>query len=1493
MRTILYSFGGALLPALIACLGLTAGPSSASASVGLAPAAYDAELAPIARGFDGWLATALQAAGVTPVALPVAGEDGLAAAAAAGLELALVPRLGDRGGQVEVHLALYAPATGQVLDARMAQGALAFVGNTCSDALSALAPSLGIQPEAITAPGLSDLASTSQALAKLDDGRLYDAWRSVQGKLSPVAMSTRDAIGAQARRPGDSASERARVLAASGDVITAWGLVGSKATLSLRKQEPDVAVLLAAGEIQLARENPRQALRFLEIAATHAPDSLDVQISLARARLAQNDPAAARDVLLHAKSLDSQDTRALEMLMEIDAGQPRVVAAHKLEVASRLVAGLEADLARRHLEETPGLDPSTTAQAALQLGALEARLGRHDEALAAYNRAIQAGASGPAVLVGKGRSEHALGHDEAAEHTLRRAISLAPDDAPALVALGSILSESDRNAEAIPLLRKARVIQPADPQTHLSLARALRLNGEYDEAIEVLAAGGSLEDVQRLRELARSQTAAGDLEGADTTLLRAVRLVPNDADLREQRARVLDASGNTAEAEAERALATRVSGSVEDSETIDEELVRRVDFDAIASSFAQGHSEASRTSVAFLGLREPGGWMSWLRRLTRLREPSTTAVEQGLIEALAVRFGHVAPVSDLGALENHVDQLYDFEGRNSLSAELVSAVNSVIGSDGVFVSRLVSHPGDRRDLSCADGAFALETRLLLGSDAEYVGILASTDCIEAGLETYASWNIEAFVVYALLAIFVIFPVVRGWGTVVVRIQLPDKTKGFFSVHVTTKPDQVTRDVVDKKTGREKIRAKRRLDLLRRFSRHMVGRETRFKWIPARAGHYTITVGGPLLDARGEEVVGFFLEEQKAHVRRGGVTELDYDFRPQECAVEVKVAQNGEPAAEARVAVAGDPSSLRYARDGVAFLYVGKGEYTILVGTKDAAAEFRIFVDKLDAAVPLHVDLGECEVIFRNCPSAVEPYLQGDLDNAAAALERDGNSAAARVRAELFERQGRAGDAAVALESVGDLGQAAALRASDADHSGSAALYEQAGDHANAAAAHRAAGEWEEAARCYEEIYDYGNALECWRELGNEARELDLLEKLGEYQDAAEIARQMGDLDRAIQNLQQVDQRHPSYRQVCRVIAEIVSERGDHELAVAKFEEALGSDGLQSASVDALESFAAILERAGKHDEAISTYEVIQRRDVARTDLSTRIQELRAESQTAATQAVPETSAAPAESRYELLDEIGRGGMGVVYKARDKRLGRIVALKRLPDNLRDHPTAVLLFEREARAAAALNHQNIVTLFDAGEEGGAYFITMELLEGRALNEILASNQRISVRDTARLGLQIAAGMQYAHERRIVHRDIKTANLFFTNDQIVKIMDFGIAKSLEEVRRSTTVVGGTPYYMAPEQAKGEGVDHRADIYAFGVTLYQLVTGSLPFTEGDVAYLHTHEPPPDPREIQVDIPAAFAGLVLTMMAKLPDERPDDANAVAEALRSILSDLG
>jgi len=329
--------------------------------------------------------------------------------------------------------------------------------------------------------------------------------------------------------------------------------------------------------------------------------------------------------------------------------------------------------------------------------------------------------------------------------------------------------------------------------------------------------------------------------------------------------------------------------------------------------------------------------------------------------------------------------------------------------------------------------------------------------------------------------------------------------------------------------------------------------------------------------------------------------------------------------------------------------------------------------------------------------------------------------------------------------------------------------------------------------------------------------------------------------------------------------------------------AAGGAGIERTALNAMRSFEALCQVVrGFADPAGAPPEPL--REIA--DLET---------ETIATPVLPSTSSRRQAAQitqlgpYSIIKELGRGGMGVVYKAKDLRLNREVALKRLPENLRDHPKAIQLFLREAQACARLNHRNIVTIFDTDQDDNNFFITMELLQGYPLNVIRRKRGRIAVRDAARLGMQVAEGLHYAHTQGIVHRDIKTANLFFTTDKVVKIMDFGLAKMMEEVRRGTTVLGGTPYYMAPEQAQGGAVDQRADIYAFGVTLYELLTGSLPFPSGDVTYHHRHSAPPDPRTKVSGLPMALVELILSMMEKKPEDRCSSATEVRTRLKELL----
>jgi len=201
-------------------------------------------------------------------------------------------------------------------------------------------------------------------------------------------------------------------------------------------------------------------------------------------------------------------------------------------------------------------------------------------------------------------------------------------------------------------------------------------------------------------------------------------------------------------------------------------------------------------------------------------------------------------------------------------------------------------------------------------------------------------------------------------------------------------------------------------------------------------------------------------------------------------------------------------------------------------------------------------------------------------------------------------------------------------------------------------------------------------------------------------------------------------------------------------------------------------------------------------------------------------------------RYEIQGELGRGAMGVVYKAVDPVIGRTVAVKTLRLSEEgtglSRPELLNRFQTEARAAGLLTHPNIVVVFDAGEEDGLYYITMELVEGKSLQALLDAGQAFPLARVLRIMEQTCGALQFAHERSIVHRDIKPANLMLTADDTVKVTDFGTAKILQfGTVQQTAHVMGTPSYMSPEQVKGRVVDGRSDIFSLGVMLYEMVAG------------------------------------------------------------------
>src|ERR1700704_4182769 len=267
-------------------------------------------------------------------------------------------------------------------------------------------------------------------------------------------------------------------------------------------------------------------------------------------------------------------------------------------------------------------------------------------------------------------------------------------------------------------------------------------------------------------------------------------------------------------------------------------------------------------------------------------------------------------------------------------------------------------------------------------------------------------------------------------------------------------------------------------------------------------------------------------------------------------------------------------------------------------------------------------------------------------------------------------------------------------------------------------------------------------------------------------------------------------------------------------------------------------------------------------------------------------------------RYEIFGEVGRGAMGVVYKASDPVIGRAVAVKtiRLSEEATalSRPELLTRFQTEARAAGLLTHPNIVVVFDAGEEDGLYYITMELVEGKSLQALLDGGHAFPLPRTLRIMEQTCSALQFAHERNVIHRDIKPANLMLTADDTVKVTDFGTAKILQfGTVQQTAHVMGTPSYMSPEQVKGRAVDGRSDIFSLGVMLYEMVTGEKPFPGQNITtviYKIVNEGPVPPRQINPSIHPGISAVVMRALEKEPDQRYQSCREMLEDLRKYRS---
>lgn len=271
--------------------------------------------------------------------------------------------------------------------------------------------------------------------------------------------------------------------------------------------------------------------------------------------------------------------------------------------------------------------------------------------------------------------------------------------------------------------------------------------------------------------------------------------------------------------------------------------------------------------------------------------------------------------------------------------------------------------------------------------------------------------------------------------------------------------------------------------------------------------------------------------------------------------------------------------------------------------------------------------------------------------------------------------------------------------------------------------------------------------------------------------------------------------------------------------------------------------------------------------------------------------------------FELLEKIGEGAMGVVYRARQKSMDRVVALKILSPRLARSGRYVARFQREARAAARLNHKSIVAGIDVGEYQGYHYFAMEFVTGRTVQDVLDESGVVPEKRAIEIASHVAGALAHAWDKGLVHRDIKPGNIVITADGTAKITDFGLAKYTQDDEIALTDTGttmGTAYYLSPEQAKGESaIDTRSDIYALGATLYHMVTGQPPYKGTPVAVMtqHVSAPVPDPKLVKADLSESIVEVIKMMMAKdrrdryrTPDEVGIDLKRMLEGKKPLLA---
>ena len=572
--------------------------------------------------------------------------------------------------------------------------------------------------------------------------------------------------------------------------------------------------------------------------------------------------------------------------------------------------------------------------------------------------------------------------------------------------------------------------------------------------------------------------------------------------------------------------------------------------------------------------------------------------------------------------------------------------------------------------------------------------------------------------------------------------------------------------------------------------------------------------------------------------------------------------------------------------------------------------------------------------YEDSVDAYEPYFTGNRDEAPqqlaaaeacahllkdkAAREKIPKDKLRRITmycAKTLRRVNRPEVAAALFQQLGEFVEAGEAFLQAGHLEAAAGCMHQAGETKRASEIggrfYESKGQWKEAGLAYEGGGNFQKAGECFSKANEPELAAENFERAQNFYAAAIATLHAKHFVEAVRLFQKMPENHLHFNESRAYLGLAFYHLKDYAHCAATLENHLLGERVRKNNIEYFWMLALAYENLGKLESSREVLLKIRTVDVGYKEVEQKLSSVQsrismagvgqgaaayvAEMPTMATPA-PDPNKSPVMSmvenslknRYELEKELGRGGMGVVYKARDTRLDRPVALKFLGSLVDGSEEYRLRFEREARAAAQVSHPNILSIYDIGVDEGSSYIAMEYVEGGNLNQYLKKSGKLSPRDAVEIIGQACEALDAVHQAGIVHRDIKPDNILLAKGGVVKLMDFGLAKGYGQRLTGSHVIMGTPCYMSPEQARGGDVDHRSDIYAMGLMLYELLTGKTVFNEGNVLERQIVEMPPPPSSVVDGVPPLLDQIIMKCIAKDPEERFQSAADLRNQLRQV-----